>query len=128
MSLRTPLGHAKGLGSAKDGLHHWWVQRVTAVALIPLTIWFAFKVALLSLSDYDTVLASIGSPWSAALIVSLIVAAFYHAALGMQVIYEDYISNKAVRISAIMGTNFLMFLLGAAGVIAVVRVAVGGLS
>jgi succinate dehydrogenase / fumarate reductase membrane anchor subunit len=126
MSLRSPLGQAKGLGSAKDGLHHWWAQRVTAIALIPLTIWFAFKVAMLSMSDYQTVSESIGSPWSAALIVSLIVAAFYHAALGMQVIYEDYIGHKAVRIAAIMGTNLLMFLLGSAAVIAVVRIALGG--
>jgi succinate dehydrogenase / fumarate reductase membrane anchor subunit len=126
MSLRTPLGEAKGLGSAKEGLHHWWAQRVTAVALIPLTIWFAFKVAVLSLSDYQTVLESIGSPWSAALIVSLIVAAFYHAALGMQVIYEDYVGNKAARIVAIMGTNLLLFLLATAAIIAVVRIALGG--
>lgn len=126
MSLRSPLGQAKGLGSAKEGLHHWWAQRVTAIALIPLTIWFAFKVAVLSMSDYKTVLECIGSPWSAALIVSLIVAAFYHAALGMQVIYEDYIGNKAMRITAIMGTNLLLFLLGAVSIIAVVRIAVGG--
>lgn len=126
MNLRSPLGQAKGLGSANDGLHHWWAQRVTAIALIPLTIWFAFKVAVLSMADYQTVLDCIASPWSAALIVSLIVAAFYHGALGMQVIYEDYVSNKAARIIAIMGTNLLLFLLGAAGVIAVVRIAVGG--
>ncbi|MDX2426636.1 MAG: succinate dehydrogenase, hydrophobic membrane anchor protein [Cycloclasticus sp.] len=126
MSLRSPLGLAKGLGSAKEGLHHWWAQRVTAIALIPLTVLFAFQVALLSMSDYKTVIECIGSPWSAALIVSLIVAAFYHAALGMQVIYEDYIGHKAVRIGAIMVTNLLLFLLGAAGVIAVVRIALGG--
>ena len=126
MSLKSPLGQAKGLGSAKDGLHHWWAQRVTAIALIPLTVWFAFKVAVLSMSDYQTVLDCIGSPWSAALIVSLIVAAFYHAALGMQVIYEDYIGHKAVRIVAIMGTNLLLFLLGAAATIAVVKIALGG--
>ena len=126
MGLRSPLGQAKGLGSAKEGLHHWWVRRVTAVVLIPLTVWFAFKVAVLSMSDYNTVAECIGSPWSAALIISLIVAAFYHAALGMQVIYEDYIGAKAVRISAIMGTNLLLFLLAAAGIIAVVRIAVGG--
>jgi len=126
MSLRSPLGLAKGLGSAKEGLHHWWAQRVTAIALIPLTVLFAFQVALLSMSDYKTVIECIGSPWSAALIVSLIVAAFYHAALGMQVIYEDYIGHKAVRIGAIMMTNLLLFLLGAAGVIAVVRIALGG--
>ncbi len=123
MSLRSPLGEAKGLGSAKEGLHHWWAQRVTAVALIPLTIWFAFKVAVLSQSDYQTVLACIGSPWSAALIVSLIVAAFYHAALGMQVIFEDYIGHKAARVGAIMATNLLLF---AAAIIAVVRIALGG--
>ncbi|MFT6624523.1 MAG: succinate dehydrogenase / fumarate reductase membrane anchor subunit [Cycloclasticus sp.] len=126
MSLRSPLGLAKGLGSAKEGLHHWWAQRVTAIALIPLTVLFAFQIALLSMSDYKTVIECIGSPWSAALIVSLIVAAFYHAALGMQVIYEDYIGHKAVRIGAIMMTNLLLFLLGAAGVIAVVRIALGG--
>lgn len=126
MSLRSPLGLAKGLGSAKEGLHHWWAQRVSAIALIPLTVLFAFQVALLSMSDYKTVIECIGSPWSATLIVSLIVAAFYHAALGMQVIYEDYIGHKAVRIGAIMMTNLLLFLLGAAGVIAVVRIALGG--
>ncbi|ORU93048.1 MAG: succinate dehydrogenase [Cycloclasticus sp. symbiont of Bathymodiolus heckerae] len=126
MSLRSPLGQAKGLGSAKEGLHHWWAQRVTAVALIPLTIWFAFKVAILSMGDYQTVLDCIGSPWSAALIVSLIFAAFYHAALGMQVIYEDYVGHKGARIAAIMGTNLLMFLFGAAAIIAVVRIALGG--
>ena len=126
MNFRSPLGEAKGLGSAHDGLHHWWAQRVTAIALIPLTIWFAFKVAILSMSDYQTVAECIGSPWSAALIVSLIVAAFYHAALGMQVIYEDYVNNKVARIVAVMGTNLVLFLLGAAGVIAVIRIAVGG--
>jgi len=126
MSLRTPLGEAKGLGSAKDGLHHWWAQRVTAVALIPLTVWFAFKVAFLSMSDYQTVLTSLSSPWSAALIISLIVAAFYHAALGMQVIYEDYVGSKAKRIVAIMSTNLLLFLLGTAAIIAVLRIALGG--
>ena len=126
MSLRTPLSKAKGLGSAKDGTQHWWAQRVTAIALIPLTVWFAFKVALLSTSSYATVLASISSPWSAALIISLIIAAFYHAALGMQVIYEDYVSGKAIRIIAIMGTNLLLFLLGTSATIAVVRIAIGG--
>lgn len=126
MSLRSPLGQAKGLGSAKDGVHHWWAQRVTAVALIPLTLWFAYKVAILSMADYQTVAASIGSPWSAALIISLIVAAFYHAALGMQVIFEDYINQKAIRISAIMATNLLLFLLGTAAIVAVVRIALGG--
>lgn len=125
MSLRSPLGTAKGLGSAKEGLHHWWAQRVTAVALIPLTILFAFQVALLSMSDYKTVVDCIGSPWSSALIISLIIAAFYHAALGMQVIYEDYIGHKAVRIGAIMGTNLMLFLLGTAAIIAVLRIALG---
>lgn len=126
MSLRTPLGEAKGLGSAKEGVHHWWAQRVTAVALIPLTVWFAFKVAVLSMGTYQTALDSIGTPWSAALIVSLIIAAFYHAALGMQVIYEDYVSHKAARITAITLTNLLLFLLGTAAVIAVVQIALGG--
>lgn len=126
MSLRTPLGIAKGLGSAKEGLHHWWAQRVTAVALIPLTIWFAFSVACIASSDYQTAVESLSSPLSATLLISLIIAAFYHGALGMQVVYEDYVSTKSTRTACIMGTNLLLLFLAIAAILAVVRIALGG--
>ena len=126
MSMRSPLGTAKGLGSAHEGLHHWWAQRVTAVALIPLTLWLAFCVASIASADYGTAIAHLSSPLSATLFGSLIVAAFYHAGLGMQVVYEDYISCKAIRIACIMGTNLLLFFLAIAAVLAIVRIAVGG--
>lgn len=126
MSLRSPLGKAKGLGSAKDGLHHWWAQRVTAVALIPLTIWFAFSVAGMRGMDYQTAVECLGSPLSATLLISLIISAFYHAGLGMQVVFEDYVSTKCTRVACIVGTNLLLFFLAIAAILAVVRIAIGG--
>jgi len=126
MSLQTPLGKARGLGSAKEGLHHWWMQRVTAVALIPLTLWFAFSVVCIAGADYKTVIQEIASPLNATLIISLIVASFYHAALGLQVVFEDYIGSKAVRICCIVGANLFLFFLAIAGILSVIRIAIGG--
>lgn len=126
MSLQSPLGKARGLGSAKEGLHHWWMQRVTAVALIPLTIWFAYSVACIAGTEYNAVLEKISSPLNSILLVCFIIAAFYHAALGLQVVFEDYVSTKAVRIICIVSTNLLLFFLAIAGIFAVVRISLGG--
>jgi len=106
MSLQTPLARARGLGSAKEGLHHWWMQRVTAVALLPLTLWLV--------------------PLNSSLIISLIIAAFYHAALGMQIVFEDYISSKPKRIVCIVTTNLLLFFLAVTGIFSIVRIVLGG--
>ena len=127
MSLRTPLGRVRGLGSAKSGYHHWWMQRLTAVALVPLSLWFV--VSLLSVSseaDLATLQAWASNPLTTALLVGLIVATFYHAALGLQVVYEDYISSAWLRHSVDLATKFICFVLALAGAVSAIMIALGG--
>lgn len=126
MSLRTPVARARGLGSAKEGLHHWWVQRVSAVALIPLTIWFVASVVGLAGADHAAVAAWIGNPIVAVLMVLLVAAALYHAQLGMQVVYEDYIHTHWLKITADVGTKLVSLVLGVATIFAILKIALGG--
>ena len=101
MSLRSPLGKARGLGSAKEGSKHWWLQRLSAVALIPLSMWFAVSVMTYASADYQSVLQWIHSPIITVLFLLLIVALFYHAQLGLQVVIEDYVHLEWLKISVI---------------------------
>lgn len=126
MSLQTPLAKAQGLGSAKQGSHHWWAQRVTAVALIPLTIWLAFSIALIPEASYENVLTWFSSAWNATLAISFLIATFYHAALGMQIVYEDYIHKECAKVAMVVGTQLAMALLAIGSVVAVLKLAVGG--
>ncbi len=126
MSLRTPVARARGLGSAKEGLHHWWVQRVSAVGLIPLSIWFVASVVGLAGADHAAVAAWLGNPVVAVLMVLLVAAALYHAQLGMQVVYEDYIHTHWLKITVDVGTKLLSLVLGAATIFAVLKLALGG--
>ena len=98
MNLQTPLGRARGLGSAKSGTKHWWAQRVTAIALIPLTIWFVVAMISATGNDYNNAQQFIGNPINAILFILLIVATFHHAQLGLQVVIEDYVHNKPMEI------------------------------
>ena len=123
MSIRTPLARVRGLGAAKDGTHHWWLQRVTAVILIPLTLWFVISLLSVSRADYATFQHWLSNPIRAGLMATLLVTAFYHASLGMQVIYEDYVRPEGAKIAALLVTQFILFLLGAISVIAVLKVA-----
>ena len=84
--FRTPLGQVRGLGSAKEGSHHWWVQRLTAVALVPLSLWFVVSLISLSQADYPSVVAWLSSPLVTVLLLCLIWALFHHAQLGIQVV------------------------------------------
>jgi succinate dehydrogenase / fumarate reductase membrane anchor subunit len=127
MMLRSPLGRVRGLGSAKEGVAHWWAQRVTALALIPLTIWFVASVIALAGADYAAVVAWLRSPVVAALLVLLLFATFYHAALGLQVVIEDYVHEEGAKLAAILIVKALCLLLGLAGVLAVLKIAFGGL-
>lgn len=125
-SLRSPLGSVVGLGSAKSGVHHWWVQRLTSIALVPLTIWFT--VALLSLPSLDhvTVIAWMAQSWSALLLILLVLVATYHSQLGVQVVVEDYVHNTGLRTVTLVTLTFLHALLAVAGVFAILKVAFGG--
>lgn len=125
-TLRSPLGKVKGLGSAKSGTGHFMAQRLTALALIPLSIWFCFSLASMPQMDYSTFTAWLSSPISSSLMVLTILTTFYHLHLGVQVVIEDYISNHAMRIVGIIAVQFASILLAVTGIVSVLKVATGG--
>ena len=126
MELRSSLSRARGLGSAKEGVGHWWMQRVTAIALVPLGLWFVFAMAALSGVDYAGFQAWAGELGNATLLVVFVIVLFYHAALGMQVVIEDYVSGEATKIITLLAMKFALFLMAVACVLAVARVALSG--
>jgi succinate dehydrogenase / fumarate reductase membrane anchor subunit len=125
VSLRSPLGQVLGTGSAKDGTRHWWAQRVTAVALIPLTLWFFFSLLLLPALDYETVRAWLAQPVSSLLTVLSIAVLTYHSYLGTTVIIEDYVHSGWAKVVLLMLLRFLYVLFGGASILAILRVAFG---
>ena len=123
--MRTPLGRAIGLGSAKEGVEHWWRQRTTALLLVPLTLWFVIAVIGLIGADRAALIAWMHNPISAMLMVLLLVATFYHAALGLQVVIEDYVHGEAMRIGALLVMRLLCIAFVLRGVFAVLKLALG---
>jgi succinate dehydrogenase / fumarate reductase membrane anchor subunit len=126
MSMRSPLGRIRGLGSAKDGTGHWWAQRVTALALVPLVVWFVVSVIGIAGAGYLEFIEWLSSPSVPAMMILLIVATFHHAQLGLQVVIEDYVHDEAMKIPAILVMKAVAILLGLIGVLAVLKIAVGG--
>jgi succinate dehydrogenase membrane anchor subunit len=126
MSYRTPIGRARGLGSAKDGTAHWWAQRLTALALVPLVLWFVISVVRLVGAGRGAVLDWLSSPVAAGLMILLIGATFHHAQLGVQVVIEDYIHNEAIKIASIILVKFAAFVLALAGILSVLAILFGG--
>lgn len=125
MSLRSPLSRVLGLGSAKDGTAHWWAQRVTAVALVPLTLWFACSLLTLPDLEYETVRAWLAFPMTGFLAVLLIAVLTYHSYLGTMVIVEDYVKTNGMKVLSLMLLRFLYVLAGGAAAFAVLRVVFG---
>jgi succinate dehydrogenase / fumarate reductase membrane anchor subunit len=125
MSMRTPLAQVRGHGSAKSGAHHWWAQRLSAIALIPLILWFVASLAAVATGDYATAVDWLRLPWNSALLILLIGVMFYHAQLGMQVVFEDYISAYWLQVASIILVRFLAMLLSVVSIIAVLRVSWG---
>ena len=126
MSMRTPLGIVRGLGSAKEGVAHWWAQRLTAVALLPLGMWFIVGLASAASESHAATVEWISSPVSAGLLIFLIVALLYHTALGLQVVFEDYIHGEGLRIACIVAMQLICFALAMIGVVSVISVVLGG--
>jgi succinate dehydrogenase / fumarate reductase membrane anchor subunit len=124
--MRSPLSRVRGLGSAKTGTDHFWVQRVTAVALVPLTLWFIYALLSLASADYATVSQWLRSPVNAVLMLALIVATFHHMQLGLQVVIEDYIHGEGIKIACLMIMKGGSLLLAVAAAFAVLKVAFGG--
>lgn len=125
-NFRTPLSQVRGLGSAKEGSHHWWMQRLTAVALVPLCLWFVVSLISLSQADYVSVVAWFGSPLVTVLLLCLVWALFHHAQLGVQVVLEDYVEAEWLKVASIVGVKFAAVVLGLASSIAVLKVSLGG--
>ncbi|WP_089724347.1 succinate dehydrogenase, hydrophobic membrane anchor protein [Candidatus Thiosymbion oneisti] len=126
MNMRAPLARVRGHGSAKSGAHHWWAQRLSAIALVPLFLWFVASLTVIATADYATAAKWVGSPYNSALLILLIGALFYHAQLGMQVVFEDYISTPWLQVASIILVRFLALLLAVVAIVAVLRIAWGG--
>jgi succinate dehydrogenase / fumarate reductase membrane anchor subunit len=126
MSLRTPLGKVLGLGAARDGVQHWWTQRLTSVALVPLSIWFVVSLLTLPSLDHATVVAWMSQSWTALLLIILVLVATWHSQLGVRVVVEDYVHGTGARTVTLVAMLFAHVLLAGAGVFAVLKVACGG--
>ncbi len=126
MSLLTPFKRASGLGTTNDGVHHWWMQKLTAVALIPLSLWFAFAVAKHAGDDYQTIQAWIANPFTTTMLTLTAFTTFLHAAQGLQVIIEDYIHHEGVKFATLIGMKLALVSLGVSSVLSILRVAFTG--
>jgi succinate dehydrogenase / fumarate reductase membrane anchor subunit len=121
----TPLNRVLGLGSAKDGVGHWWIQRLSAVALVPLGLWFALSLPRLDLMSHAAVVAWMREPLTGILLVLTAAVVIYHSYLGVQVIVEDYIHGKGTKTLVLVASALTHAFLGVACVFAVLRVAFG---
>ena len=121
MDYRTPLAKVRGLGSAKAGTSHWWMQRITAVALIPLSFWLISFLDLSLNAPYQQTVEWLTSPLNTVCMVAWVLAVFYHAAMGLQVVIEDYVAAEGVKIVAVWTVNLGFLLLALAALIAVFR-------
>ncbi len=126
MSLRSPLGRVRGLGSAKEGTGHFWAQRVTAIALIPLTFLFVVIIFAFIGADHARAVALMGNPLVAVVMLLFIGAGFYHMQLGMQVVIEDYIHHEAVKTLSLLAVSLGTVTLGVASAFAILKLAFGG--
>lgn len=124
-AFRTPVKNARGLGSAHDGTHHWWVQRITALALIPLGLWFVASLVGLLQADYAAAVSWLAQPVNAVLLVLLLGVMFRHSYLGIQVVVEDYVHGSVTKLVTLVLLQFAHLVLAAAGIFVVLRIAFG---
>jgi succinate dehydrogenase / fumarate reductase membrane anchor subunit len=113
--MRSALGRVRGLGSAKSGTAHWWSQRLSAIALVPLTLWFIGSLVVLAGASHGEIAAWVSSPIVASLLVLLIATTFYHSFLGLQVVIEDYVHNEPLKLATLIvvqGASFVLALIG----------------
>ncbi len=127
MTLRkSPIGRARGHGSAQEGTTQWWQQRLTAIALVPLSIWFVTSMVALTGAEQAQVAAWLASRRTAVMMTLLIVAGFYHLKLGLQVVIEDYVENQVMKLSVQVVVTFTCIALAFICIISVLKLAMGG--
>ena len=124
--LRSPLARARGLGSAKDGTHHWWLQRLTALALIPLSVWFAASLVMLSGAEWERVGDWMEGPFVMTFLILFIVVGLWHGQLGLQVVIEDYVANEGMRLAGNILVKFIAVVAGLGAVLSVCKIGFGG--
>jgi succinate dehydrogenase / fumarate reductase membrane anchor subunit len=120
--LRSPLGRARGLGAAHAGSTHWWAQRLTALALVPLTLWFICAAIRLSGEPRDVMVAWLSAPLPLVLMLALIIATFHHLHLGLQVVIEDYVHQESIKIGAVLLIKALCVLLALTCIVSVLKI------
>lgn len=123
--MQTPLAKVRGLGSAKSGTRHWWQQRVTALALFPLTVWFVVSIAALAGADHGALVTWIRMPLVAVLLVLFLGLLFYHFQLGVRVVIEDYIHHERAKILFLAALNAFAWILGLLAVLSILRIFLG---
>jgi succinate dehydrogenase / fumarate reductase membrane anchor subunit len=125
MGVQSPIARVRGLGSAREGVNHWTRQRLTAISNIVLVLWFVFSAMALAGAGYEEVRAWLASPVPASLMILLVISTFYHARLGVQVVIEDYVHHEGAKIAALAAVTLIIFGLAVAGIVAVLKVAIG---
>ena len=120
--FRSELGRARGLGSARAGSHHWTAQRLTSLALVPLTLWFIFAVIHLAGASHQAVIEWLSTPLTMGLMLALIIATFHHLQLGVQVVLEDYINDERVKMGAVLAVKALCVLLALVCIVSVLKI------
>ncbi len=126
MAVRSPVARMRSLGSAHEGLGHWKLQRLTAIANVPLVLWFVFSAWALAGSGYDEVRTWLSSPITASLMILLIISVFYHARLGLQVVVEDYVQHDGIKLATLIAITLLTVALAVICSVSVLIVAIGG--
>lgn len=125
MELRSHLGRVRGLGSSHEGAHHFWVQRISGIALIPLVLWFVFCGTSVIGADLLTFKAWVATHYNPLLLILLILTGFYHGMLGLQVIIEDYVQGEAAKLTSLILMKFAVVLIGGCAIFAVLRLTFG---
>jgi succinate dehydrogenase / fumarate reductase membrane anchor subunit len=123
--MRSAIGMVRGRGSAREGVGHWKLQRLTAIANVPLVLWFIVSAVSLSGADHAAVTAWLAGPFNATLMLLLVLSTFWHARLGLQVVIEDYVHHEGVKVAALIAVTFALFLLGGLAVVSILKVALG---
>lgn len=126
MDMRTPLAKVRGLGSAKDGTDHFWRQRLTAIANIPLILFFIVLIAMLAGRPHAEVVAIIASPLVAIMLILAVLSVTFHMRLGMQTVIEDYFHGEASKFALVILNVFYPFAVAAISVFAIAKIAFGG--